>query len=127
MGGMSTPLQILVVDDNPDVLKMLDEILGLQGHRVVACDDGQTAIDTFNQQSFDIVITDLGMPEVNGWDIVQAVRDKSVDLPIFVITAIGEYVDSEKVRELDVQAVIRKPFRIAEINTLIQEYTSQID
>ncbi len=121
---MTQSLRILVVDDNPDVLKMFDEIFALEGHQVAVFNDGQSAIDAFDPQSFDIVITDLGMPDVTGWDVVRAIRAQRADMPIFIITAIGEYVDPDKVNQLGIQAVIRKPFRLAEMRALIAEHSA---
>jgi len=118
---MPDALDILVVDDNPDVLSMFREILCLEGHRVRTFADGASAMADFQRAPADLVIADLGMPEVTGWDVARSIREMSAQTPIVFVTAVGQGVDQKAVRRLRVSAVLRKPFRISQIRKILQE------
>ncbi len=100
---------------------MLEEVLSLEGHRSRTFEDGASAIADFRERPADLVITDLGMPEVTGWQVAKLIRDVSSETPIVFITAVGEYVDPELVKSLGISAVLRKPFRLARIREILQE------
>lgn len=120
---MAEALDILVVDDNPDILVMMSEILALDGHQVRTFGDGASAITDFQHQPADLVIADIGMPDVTGWQVAQSIRDVSTRTPIIFITAVGERVDEGMVHQLGVSAVLRKPFRISQIRKILREIT----
>jgi len=120
---MAEALDILVVDDNPDVLTMMREILTLDGHRVRTFGDGASAIMGFQHQPADLVIADIGMPEVTGWQVAQSIREMSTETPIVFITAVGERVDEKMVHLLGISAVLRKPFRLAQLKKTLQDIT----
>ena len=117
---MPAKLDIMVVDDNPDVLSMLREILTLEDYQVRTFADGASAIDAFCRRPADLVITDLGMPEVSGWMVAEAIREVSTQTPIVFITAVGEPVDPVIVRQLGVHSVLRKPFKLAQIREILR-------
>jgi CheY-like chemotaxis protein len=114
-------LDILVVDDNPEVLAMFREILGMEGHQVRVFDNGTSAVADFRRQSADLIITDLGMPEVSGWEVARQVRRITAKTPIVFITAVGERVDQDIVDQLGVTAVLRKPFKLSQIKDILMQ------
>jgi len=118
---MPTSLDIMVVDDNPDVLSMFREILGLEGHLVRAFSEGALAIADFERQPADLVITDLGMPEVSGWEVARLIRQITSETPIVFITAVGEQVDQSIVDRLGVSTVLRKPFKLSQIKNILMD------
>lgn len=99
---------------------MFEEILSLEGHQVRTYEDGAGAVDDFRRQPANLVISDLGMPDVSGWHVAQSIREISPATPIVFITAVGEYVDPQKVKSLGVLAVLRKPFRLTQIKDILQ-------
>jgi CheY-like chemotaxis protein len=123
--GKAVPkiLDIIVVDDNPEILLMFEEILDLEGHRVRTFEDGKPAISEFRDRPADLVISDLGMPEMTGWQVAQKIRQYDAKVPIVFITAVGEYVDPEKIVALGVLTVLRKPFRLAEVRDILAKIT----
>ncbi len=120
---MAASLNILVVDDNPEILMMFKEFLSLDGHRVRTFEDGETALAGFREDRPDIVITDLGMPEISGWQVAETVRKESIEIPIIFITAVSNQVDPALVQRLHIAEVVRKPFKIGQIKDLIYSLT----
>ncbi|NOQ43257.1 MAG: response regulator, partial [Dehalococcoidia bacterium] len=100
--------KILLVDDDPNVNEVLELMLSQIGYEVTAVTHGQEAITLFMQGYYDLVITDLGMPDVSGWDVAEAVKQKSPETPVVLITGWGVQVDSAQRDKVD--GVIAKPF-----------------
>jgi DNA-binding NtrC family response regulator len=79
-------VKILVVDDEPVVLALFVRILMRAGHEVVACSNGREALAALESWSFDVIITDVSMPELSGVELVEAVRRRDLDVPILLVT-----------------------------------------
>jgi CheY-like chemotaxis protein len=101
---------ILLVDDDPEVSEVLELMLAQMGHRVAVVAQGAVAVALFEQGDYDLVITDLGMPDVSGWEVAKAVKEKSPRTPIILITGWGVQLDSEEMSKSGVDGVIAKPF-----------------
>ncbi|MDR9459984.1 MAG: response regulator, partial [Dehalococcoidia bacterium] len=102
--------KILLVDDDPNVNEVLELMLSQIGYDVTAVSHGQEAITLFKQGNYDLVITDLGMPDVSGWDVAEAVKQRSPETPVVLITGWGVQVDSAQRDKVGVDGVIAKPF-----------------
>ena len=101
---------ILLVDDDPEVSEVLELMLAQMGHRVAVVAQGAVAIALFEQGDYDLVITDLGMPDISGWEVAKAVKEKSQRTPVILITGWGVQLDSEEMIRSGVDGVIAKPF-----------------
>lgn len=113
-------LRILVVDDDPMVLKSLRDILEIDGHEVVSADGGQAGIDCFQaayerHEHFAVVITDLGMPHVDGRKVASAVRQCSPATPIIMLTGWGQRLAADSDYPEHVDCVLGKPPRLKEL------------
>ncbi len=104
--------RILVVDDEADVREVLADVLHAQGHSVTLAGGGQEALACLERDPFDLVITDLGMPDVNGWDVARAVKAGREGLPVLLLTGWSDAVESGVGR---VDAVIKKPFDMTKL------------
>jgi two-component system KDP operon response regulator KdpE len=106
--------RVLVADDEPAIRKVVRDALERDGHEVVAAIDGQEALERFEEGTFDLVVTDLAMPRVDGLELVKEIRRSSA-VPVLVLTVRGE--EREKVRLLDLSAddYVTKPFGVAEL------------
>jgi len=104
--------RILVVDDEADVREVLADVLLAQGHSVTLAGGGQEALACLERDLFDLVITDLGMPDVNGWDVARAVKSGRQGLPVLLLTGWADAVESGVGR---VDAVIKKPFDMTKL------------
>jgi GAF domain-containing protein/CheY-like chemotaxis protein len=88
------PLRILVIDDEPAVRETISDLLREDGHQVEEVGHGRDGIARFrNGGAFDLVITDLGMPEVTGWDVIRAAKDQSPPLSIGLVTGWADDLD----------------------------------
>jgi CheY-like chemotaxis protein len=104
--------RILVVDDEADVREVLADVLAAQGHTVTLAGGGQEALAYLERDPFDLVITDLGMPDVNGWDVARAVKSGRQELPVLLLTGWADAVEAGVGR---VDAVIKKPFDMTKL------------
>ena len=104
--------RILVVDDEADVREVLADVLLSHGHSVTLAGGGQEALACLERDPFDLVITDLGMPDVNGWDVARAVKSGRQGLPVLLLTG---WADAEEAGVGRVDAVIKKPFDMTKL------------
>jgi signal transduction histidine kinase/ActR/RegA family two-component response regulator len=121
-------LCILIVDDDPLLIKSLRDILETDGHTVKAADGGQAGISAFfaadKLNPFDIVITDLGMPQVDGYKVAASIKSGSPRTPVIMLTGWGQRLLAEKSLPDHVDKVLAKPPRIQELRTALAEMTS---
>jgi CheY-like chemotaxis protein len=113
--------RILIADDEFLIRWSLAQALSQEGYEVVAVENGHEAIETGRSAHFDFVITDLFMPELDGWDVLSFFRQTQPQPRVIVITAQGED-DTERVaREKGAWAYVRKPYIIDMIRDMIKE------
>src|SRR5271168_319090 len=111
---MSEPRRILVVDDEPQITRVLRTSLSSQGYDIRVANDGETAIEIMKDWTPDLVITDLSMPNMDGLELCRRLR-LSTKIPIIVLSVRGE--EKTKVQALDAGAddYVTKPFGIDEL------------
>jgi two-component system KDP operon response regulator KdpE len=109
-----TPRHILVVDDEPQITRVLRTSLVSQGYDIRVANDGATALDILKDWTADLVITDLSMPEMDGLELCRRLRARS-QVPIIVLSVKGE--ERTKVQALDAGAddYVTKPFGMTEL------------
>jgi DNA-binding response OmpR family regulator len=103
--------RILIVDDEPAVLKLLKTLLTRAHYRVVTCGSGDEALKHLSQASFDMMITDAIMPKMTGFDLVMIIRRNATfqELPILMLTRRNERSDVKKALEAGVTDYVLKP------------------
>jgi signal transduction histidine kinase len=120
-------LRILIVDDDPALVDSLRRTLQEEGHEITAADGGQAGIDAFRAQPgerpFHIVITDLGMPYVDGRQVVASVRALSPHTPIVLLTGWGQHLVEDNERPPQVDRLLSKPPRLRELRAVLAELT----
>ncbi len=111
---MNEPTTVLVVDDDPSILLTLSTALRARGYLVLGAENGQAALDQVAAAAPDLVILDLGLPDINGLEVCRRIRQWT-DVPIVVLTAVG--ADQVKVRALDEGAddYVTKPYSTPEL------------
>lgn len=113
------PQAILVVDDEPDIVTTLVQLLQREGHRVTSASDGKQAIACLGKVAFDVVITDLFMPEVDGAQLMMVIRRVQPNAAIVAMSGGGVYMSPHEAlamaRRLGAVAVLPKPFGRAEL------------
>jgi len=128
-GPAAHHLRVLLVDDDPLLLKSVKEVLDADGHTVVAADGGQNGIDTFQTanrsgQPFSLVITDLGMPYVDGRKVATAVKTESPQTPVVLLTGWGRRLIAENDTPPHVDRILSKPPKLAALRTALAELTA---
>jgi CheY-like chemotaxis protein len=110
------PMTILVIDDDERVRTLLRDILLFGGYEVIEASDGESGIRYLEKDgSVDMVLTDLGMPEMNGWEVTKLIKTRIPQLPVALITGWGTNLDEKKIEESGVDWIIGKPFQVNEI------------
>ncbi len=122
--GESSPLpqlDVLVVDDEEPVLSVMREVLEALGQRVVAVLGGSSGLEAFRAGSFDVVFSDLGMPEVNGWDLARAIRQDRPGTTFVLVTGWGSQLEEGMAHHRGVDFVVPKPFSLEEVETVLRQ------
>ena len=117
--------RILVVDDDAVAADLLREVLTKEGYRVQTATQGSEAIQMGSRTSFDMVITDLKMPDNSGLDVVRAFRQKSPQTIMIVITAFGSFETAIEAIQNGAYDYISKPFKIEDIKVTVQRALNQ--
>jgi signal transduction histidine kinase len=115
-----TPLYILVIDDEQAVREALIDSFAIDGHTVVAAASGAEGLARLaGGGRFDVVVTDLGMPEMTGWDVARAIRTRHPGLPVGLITgwAVALEINDEERRGVDF--IIAKPYTIEALRSAL--------
>jgi signal transduction histidine kinase/ActR/RegA family two-component response regulator len=87
---VTSPLRVLIADDQPLLCEILAEYLKNDCHTVVAANDGKEALEKFKREKFDLVITDQAMPEMSGNQLARAIKKRSPSTPVILLTGFGE-------------------------------------
>jgi signal transduction histidine kinase/ActR/RegA family two-component response regulator len=119
-------LRVLVVDDDPIIIKALEDALGGDGHIVVSASGGQIGLDTFasargTANEFSLVITDLGMPHVDGRRVAEGIKRLSSKTPVIMLTGWGNRMIAEHDTPAHVDRVLSKPPRLIELRAALRE------
>ena len=113
--------KILLIEDHKVTQDILAENLINQGHSVHKTDNGMAGIKMFKTGNYDIVITDVGLPDISGWAVSKKIKDISPQVPIIFITGWGNQLSSSQLKECGVDYVLTKPFKIEEISSIIKK------
>jgi signal transduction histidine kinase/ActR/RegA family two-component response regulator len=100
--------RVLLVDDDPRLVSVLSDMLRSEGHAVATATNGEEALALFDPAAHDVVITDLGMPKMNGWEVAERVKARSHSTAVFILTGWGESVSAHESSQF-VDRVIAKP------------------
>jgi two-component system, OmpR family, KDP operon response regulator KdpE len=106
--------RILIVDDEPRYLRLLEANLKTEGYTVLTAGDGLQALDVFSSQPVDLILLDIMMPRLDGFGVCQRIREYS-NVPIMVLTAKGEEQDRVKGLDLGADDYLVKPFSATEL------------
>ena len=111
---------VLWVDDDTNIIEDVSELLELMGHRCTIANNGKNALEYLNKNTFDIVFTDIGMPGMNGWELIAAIRN-SFGNQIKIITVSGWNIDEKTKEEHTIDFVLQKPFTIERLEEIFLE------
>jgi two-component system cell cycle response regulator DivK len=115
---------ILVADDDPDILSIVSMSLETQGYTVFKATNGREAVDLARQHHPDLVLMDMMMPVVSGYEaVVELKADQTTkDITIVGLSAKAMATDMERATDVGIDGYITKPFRIAQVLTVVESY-----
>lgn len=107
--------RILIVEDNARLAYGLRNNLEIEGHEVAVAEDGRQGLEAVVSQEPDLVVLDLMLPGMNGYQVLRSIRDKGIDVPVLILTARGEEADKVMGFRLGADDYVTKPFGVLEL------------
>lgn len=107
--------KILLVEDDKELLKLFQTVLQNEGHRVFICKNGQEAIDVFSKEKVDLLISDVMMPGMDGFELIQNIRLSDTKIPILMVTALGSMVHKQAGFKVGTDDYMVKPIDVNEL------------
>lgn len=113
---------VLIVDDDPYILEFVEMVLADEGYQVITAGNGQQALDVVTRRQVDLVLLDMRMPVMDGWEFAAALKEANLDPPIVVMTAAA---DAEKRRaEIDAEGCLAKPFELDDLIRTVRSFVA---
>ncbi|MFN8007476.1 MAG: GAF domain-containing protein [Terriglobia bacterium] len=113
--------RFLIIDDEEPIRDLLAELFLDQGHEVFTASGGKDGIEMFRTYGPDLVITDLGMPEVSGWEVASTIKSLQPSTQVILMTGWGITLENDQVQQKGVDVVVSKPFQINEIQKVVND------
>ena len=107
--------RILIVDDEPEMVRGLEDNLRFEGYQTLSARDGRRGLELAVSEAPDLVLLDLMLPGMSGWDVCREIRRRGLDIPVIMLTARGEERDLVEGLELGADDYVAKPFSPREL------------
>ena len=111
----TAPLKVLVVDDEPAIRRFLRTSLTTQGYFVTEAENGSAALDHLRRGATDVVVLDLGLPDINGFDVIERLRGQGSTVPIIVLSSRTDETGKVKALDMGADDFVTKPFGLDEL------------
>ncbi|MBW2057662.1 MAG: response regulator [Deltaproteobacteria bacterium] len=113
--------KVLVIEDDSRIRANLQETLSMAGHEVTLAENAKQGISLFKEGAYDVVFTDLSMPEISGWELARIIKERDPSVPVALVTGWAVRVDREKLSNSGIDMVISKPFQVNRILNFVME------
>jgi len=107
--GTADPIRVLAIEDEPDIRLLLEMILDRAGFESRLAPDGTTGLEVLRDWEPDVVVLDIGLPVIDGWEVLRRIREIG-DLPVLLLTAHGSDRDRQRGHEAGATDFLTKPF-----------------
>ncbi len=118
--------RILVVDDNKELREILEEYLKEEGHDVNGSANGRDALESHRKDPFDLIVTDLNMPEISGMELIRTIRKENPDTEFVIITGYASMDSAVEAVRMGAFDYIVKPFRMEELQVVVKNAREKI-
>jgi DNA-binding NtrC family response regulator len=112
-------VKILIVDDDPSIRNMLTIVLKKSGYGVISTDSGKSTLDKLKKETFDLIISDIKMQDINGIELLKKIKSIIPEIPVIMITAYASANDAVEAMKLGAEDYITKPFNLDELKIII--------
>jgi len=112
--------RVLVVEDNKINQMVTKKIMDKNHYKTLIVDDGYAAIEALGKESFDVILMDINMPLINGFETTRMIRKKGINIPIIALTAFAKDEISEEAKECGMNEILIKPFEASKLNQMIE-------
>ncbi|MEE2714071.1 MAG: response regulator [Planctomycetota bacterium] len=119
--------RVLIVEDEEGVRELLQDVLDAAGFEVEAAPGGPEALESFRARPADVVITDLGMVPMTGWDVAREVKLLEPLTPVILVTGWGGEIDQATARRNQVDLLLNKPFDLKQVVAAVKEAVHRRD
>jgi CheY-like chemotaxis protein len=121
--GATSPLdrslRVLLVDDDPDCLSVTEEVLLHEGVAVTAANSGAEAVTKLGEERYDLLLCDVGMPGMSGWEVAREARMRQPGLPIYMVTGWASEFGDGSIRPTSVDGVLGKPLDLDDLRGVL--------
>jgi two-component system alkaline phosphatase synthesis response regulator PhoP len=112
--------RLLLIEDEPGLVLTLRDRLTREGYALESCADGESGLERAAREAFDLVLLDVMLPRLNGFDVLRELRKRAVDTPVIMLTAKGQVVDKVVGLKLGADDYVTKPFEMVELLARIE-------
>jgi DNA-binding response OmpR family regulator len=115
MNSTARPPKILVIDDEEHLRNLIADFLESEGYEVKTAANGREGLASFQEGTYDVVITDLGLPEMSGLEVAEEIKNIGSATPVVLLTGFSLQAGGERMKDTKVDLVITKPFQLAQV------------
>lgn len=117
-------LEVLIVDDNEDITILLQDIVSMENHQVTVAGNGERAKAAIDEKQFDLAFCDLSLPDISGWEVVEYLKTHSPGTPVAIISGLGDTGVDDSTHNNSIDVILKKPFKINEIQSVLAKYAT---
>lgn len=117
---MKNTITVLAVDDEPMMRSLLEKILTRDGYRIITAEDGAMALSILESQPVSIVLSDIQMPKMNGFELLKVLKSRFPEVGVIMMTAFGDTFTVKDALLLGADEYITKPFKSYEISLVVE-------
>ena len=117
--AQAEPTRILVIDDDISICRLLERLLSERGHQVVVCSESPQAMDLLKKQSYNCVLLDVRMEELNGVETLRKIREAGKDTKVIMVTGVEDEEVINEANKLGALSYIHKPLDLDELEKIV--------
>ncbi|KAA3618323.1 MAG: response regulator [Calditrichaeota bacterium] len=121
----SLKAKILLIEDEELIRELYADALRHSGFELILVEDGEKGLEKWQQDKFSMLITDIGLPGMSGWEVIESIRKKNNNVPIIIISGWGNQVEFIRGKELNVSHILSKPIDLLSLTSTINECLHQ--